>query len=178
MVVCLPSHQFGSYKKRDMCGSSFKNIQPKYQVGEILYLKEPYRVHNCIYSYLAQDGKNICFAYTSMCNIDSCTVNLEFKTKKDMPQCYAQHFIEITNVRCERLQNISYEDCIKEGIQEQRWIDGADRDIFYVVRDMSCELYNTPQLAYAALIDKISGKGTWESNPYVWVYDFKLLKNK
>ena len=28
---------------------------------------------------------------------------------------------------------------------------------------------------YSVLIDKISGKGTWESNPYVFVYDFKLI---
>jgi hypothetical protein len=32
--------------------------------------------------------------------------------------------------------------------------------------------------AYAFLIDKINGKGTWESNPYVWVYDFQLFNNK
>lgn len=30
--------------------------------------------------------------------------------------------------------------------------------------------------AFAALIDKIGGKGTWQSNPYVFVYDFKLIK--
>ena len=29
---------------------------------------------------------------------------------------------------------------------------------------------------YAALIDKISGKGTWENNPWVFVYDFELVK--
>ena len=36
--------------------------------------------------------------------------------------------------------------------------------------------WGTPQEAYAALIDKINGKGTWESNPYVWAYDFELVK--
>lgn len=36
-------------------------------------------------------------------------------------------------------------------------------------------LYNTPRDAFSALIDKVSGKGTWESNPYVWVYEFKLF---
>lgn len=34
----------------------------------------------------------------------------------------------------------------------------------------------TPRKAYAALIDKISGKGTWERNPWVFVYNFKLVK--
>jgi hypothetical protein len=34
--------------------------------------------------------------------------------------------------------------------------------------------YNTPQEAYAFLFNKIHGKGTWEQNPFVWVYDFEL----
>jgi hypothetical protein len=37
---------------------------------------------------------------------------------------------------------------------------------------------NTAQRCYADLIDKINVKGTWDSNPYAWVYDFELLKNK
>lgn len=36
--------------------------------------------------------------------------------------------------------------------------------------------YRTAKKAYAALIDKISGKGTWDSNPYVFVYEFELVK--
>ena len=36
--------------------------------------------------------------------------------------------------------------------------------------------YSTPQYAYAALIDKVSGKGTWKSNPWVFVYEFELVK--
>lgn len=34
----------------------------------------------------------------------------------------------------------------------------------------------SPKEAYAALIDALSGKGTWESNPYVFAYDFDLTK--
>lgn len=29
--------------------------------------------------------------------------------------------------------------------------------------------------AYSALIDKISGKGTWDANPFVFVYEFELV---
>lgn len=35
---------------------------------------------------------------------------------------------------------------------------------------------NSKSYAFAALIDKVSGKGTWESNPYVWAYEFELMK--
>lgn len=36
--------------------------------------------------------------------------------------------------------------------------------------------FATAKESFACLIDKMSGKGTWESNPYVWVYDFELIK--
>lgn len=85
------------------------------------------------------------------------------------------HHIRITNIRVERLQDISNEDCIAEGIYPKangRWY------CYDVVRrvGVSYDPYPDPREAYAALIDKISGKGTWESNPWVFVYDFELVK--
>ena len=88
------------------------------------------------------------------------------------------HHIRITNVRVERLQDISDEDCIKEGVckwtkdKELYKYDLADGFEMFEWRDKP----RTPQGAYAALIDKISGKGTWESNPFVFVYDFEIVK--
>lgn len=88
------------------------------------------------------------------------------------------HHIRITNVRVERLQEISDDDCIKEGVrkwtkdEELYKYDLADGFEMFEWRDKP----RTPREAYAALIDRISGKGTWESNPYVFVYDFELVK--
>ena len=89
------------------------------------------------------------------------------------------HQIRITSVRVERLQDISDEDCLREGITTKTegkyepgngygWdtsIDALKRDSFF-----------TPKAAFAALIDKVSGKGTWESNPYCFCYEFELIK--
>jgi hypothetical protein len=36
-------------------------------------------------------------------------------------------------------------------------------------------MYSSVRRAYAALIDKINGKGTWQFNPYVFVYDFETV---
>lgn len=88
---------------------------------------------------------------------------------------FMPHRIRITNIRVERLQDISDEDCIAEGIYPKangRWY------CYDVVRRMgvSYDPYPDPREAYAALIDKISDKGTWESNPWVFVYDFELVK--
>lgn len=88
------------------------------------------------------------------------------------------HHIRITDVKVERLQEISDEDCIKEGVRsfESREIvirHGLKEH--YTILNTSY-VFDTPREAYAKLIDKISGKGTWESNPFVWVYDFELVK--
>lgn len=36
--------------------------------------------------------------------------------------------------------------------------------------------YITPREAFAALIDKVSGRGTWDSNPWVFAYTYELVK--
>ena len=83
------------------------------------------------------------------------------------------HAIRITNIRIERLQDISDEDCLKEGIwcDENVGLEGTT----YWYHGLSNSSFRTPQEAYASLIDRISGKGTWASNPYVFVYDFELI---
>lgn len=84
------------------------------------------------------------------------------------------HRIRFTNIRIERLQDISDEDCIAEGIYPKA--NGRWYCYDVVIRmGVSYDPYPDPREAYAALIDKISGKGTWESNPWVFVYDFELI---
>ena len=86
--------------------------------------------------------------------------------------------IRITDVRVERLQDISDEDCLKEGIIKN-WHAPACKNYYYVpgieVKSVK-DVHDTPQEAFAHLINKVSKKGTWESNPYVFVYDFELVK--
>lgn len=84
------------------------------------------------------------------------------------------HHIRIIKIRIERLQDISEEDCLKEGI----WRDDniGLKGVTYWYTSLANSPYRTAKEAYAALIDKISGKGTWASNPYVFVYEFELIK--
>lgn len=83
------------------------------------------------------------------------------------------HKIEITGIRVQRLQDISDEDCLAEGVI--KYADGV-----YTYYENGKKYYHanldTPQKAFAELIDSINGKGTWESNPFVFVYEFKLVK--
>jgi hypothetical protein len=60
---------------------------------------------------------------------------------------------------------------MKDGIQKLG--EYADFNCYY---DGCINHFSTPRKAYAALIDHINGKGTWERNPFVFVYDFNFLK--
>ena len=92
------------------------------------------------------------------------------------------HQIEITDYRVERLQQISDDDCLKEGIiKRDDLIDSQMNNIVRYTFEGSFEnhiykTYKSPREAFAALIGKISGKKCWESNPWVLVYSFRLVK--
>ena len=88
---------------------------------------------------------------------------------------FMTHHIRITDINVERLQDISDEDCLKEGIYEDSGDDEFPPSIFYEFDGNKDDGFDTPREAFAALIDKVSGKGTWESNPYVFVYVFELI---
>ena len=81
-----------------------------------------------------------------------------FRSPLFMPEWAARYFLKILAVRAERLQEITEEDAIKEGI------DG--------------DFQEYPRLAFSGLWDSINPKHPWESNPWVWVYEFELLKEE
>lgn len=85
------------------------------------------------------------------------------------------HQIRITGIRCERLQDISDEDCVKEGVR----VGSQALEYPYYFIDtkqfLICD-YKSPRRAFAALIDKVSGRGTWDRNPWVVAYEFELVK--
>lgn len=90
---------------------------------------------------------------------------------------YMPHQIRITGSRCERLQDISDYDCFREGISES-WYESTDTTTYGFADEKkgTAVEFDTPREAFAALIDKVSGRGTWKSNPWVVVYEFELVK--
>lgn len=99
--------------------------------------------------------------------------NKMFVSAKLMP-----YRIRITGVRCERLQGISDEECMKEGVVDVTYFKTGGRpyELFALPGHEYEETFNTPRQAFAEFIDKDSGRGTWERNPWVMVYEFELLK--
>ena len=84
------------------------------------------------------------------------------------------HHIRITDVKVERLQDISDEDVLREGV----WQFYDNKNLFYVSKAIGYApdvAFPSAREAFWYLIDSISGKGTWESNPFVAAYSFELI---
>lgn len=84
------------------------------------------------------------------------------------------HHIKITDIKVERLQEISDEDILSEGV----WQFYDHKGLFYISKNIGYAptvAFPTAREAFWYLIDNVSGKGTWESNPLVVVYSFGLL---
>ena len=103
------------------------------------------------------------------CYAGACYKNKMFVKAELMPR-----HIKITNIHVERLQDISNEDCIREGVyMDYDEHGGLYTTPYYDYPNNKHNGFDTPREAFAALIDKVSGKGTWDSNPMVWVYEFE-----
>ena len=86
------------------------------------------------------------------------------------------HRIRITDIKIKRLQDISDEDCLCEGVTKGKFND-FPHDMYFPYKGCKdSEVRYTARAAFAALIDKVSGKGTWQANPWVFAYEFELVK--
>ena len=140
---------------------------PKYKIGEIIAVAQSYR--DC--GGVNEDGVPI----WEIISQEVGGTNAGWDNKMFVRGDLMPHKIRITNVRIQRLQDISDEDCLKEGIQKM--LTGCEyyQYSFYDNDKGLWNNYKTPREAFAHLINKVSKKGTWESNPYVFVYDFELV---
>lgn len=159
--------------ERDLIEAYFGNNPKKipYKVGEVVAIAQSYENAGIDPTTMLGDGSNG-FIFN-----EKGWTNKMFVKAELMP-----HQIRITKVRVERLQDISDEDCIAEGVELNTRQYEYDGTKYYCVRGLGhwrsfgCDNYKSPREAYAALIDKVGKKGDWESNPYVFVYDFELIK--
>jgi len=139
---------------------------PRYKVGEVLYLKEPY-----IIEHLAKGVETINYTFEH----NSYDEGIIFKNKLFMPASAARAFIRITGIRCERLLDISDEDCIAEGVRAK----GIFGCVNYTKSiEYGMEVYGmTPKDSFISLYrfaNKI--KPTAEiPNLWVWVFSFQYL---
>lgn len=146
-------------------------ILPKYKLGEVVAIAQSYmdvdRFH--------RKGKNADYLEY----LDSILPELKlypgWGNKMFVKADLMPHHIKITDIKVERLQDISDEDCLKEGIIH-KYTDNDGIKIYHTPHTKRGYLStDVAQQAFAVLIDKVSGKGVWESNPFVFVYEFVLV---
>lgn len=160
---------------------------PQYKVGEVVAIAQSYKSINEFYeiaykrhnSFHGQIVTNYDIPFKEIVKWFELRESLKYTAgwtnKMFVKADLMISHIRITNVKIERLQDISDEDCLKEGIYKGQCgsADTHFMDAYYYKGDI--QPYCTPREAFAALIDKVSGKGTWLKNPYVFCYSFKLI---
>lgn len=148
--------------------------KPRYRVGETVYIKEAWT-----YITLAEkdpwkdraekdgsfrrmpDGSPVSVWYKS----SGVEIGTSWSTPLFMPAWAARYFIQITDVRPERLQEITEKEAEAEGIDPSRCIDENYLD-FPAVK------------MFARLWDSINKPPyDWNSNPFVFVYSFRMVRD-
>ena len=142
----------------------------RYKVGEIVAVAQNYfstydesKWENGIWYNEFADGSDI-------------TNHAGWLNKMFVKAEYMPHQIRITGIHCERLQDISDAECLKEGVRVEFARNGSPMYYYFDTKRWREVWFDTPREAFAALIDKVSGWGTWASNPWVVVYEFELVK--
>ena len=130
---------------------------PYGQPGDRLWVRETFAHHvQAIGSKHDEDGPFVYAADGEFAK--QYRLGNKWKPSIFMPRWASRITLEITNIRVERLQDISEEDARAEGC----WALG----------DCEC----TAKRQYQELWESINGKGSWDANPWVWVVEFRRIK--
>lgn len=143
-----------------------------YQIGDKLYVRETFATG---YAIGGIDGnQNVISEIYKASTKPSDVGDLNWKPSIHMPKEYARIWLEVTNIRVERVQDITEDDVWKEGLNKEEYYDWLE--------DASCigvpagTTYEKPKDLYSYLWNSIYKN--WEENPFVWVIEFKVLTIK
>jgi len=145
--------------------------------GDVLWVREKFAYRDCDTSchkvrieYAASEGEKYYIFPKNSMRILSVPLGSEKKWMPNihMPKDACRIFLEITSIRVERLQDISEEDAISEGVDQVDYVNVPKDGI----------KYNTPtyRQAFRTLWMKINGPESWNSNPWVWIVSFKSIE--
>ncbi|MCR5131261.1 MAG: hypothetical protein K6C10_07380 [Prevotella sp.] len=145
----------------------------RYMVNEIVAVAQSYHALNKS-GYVAPEWLE-----------HTCESSAGYENKMFVRADLMPHRIRITNIKVERLQDISHEDCLKEGLSIATVNNGqgnygyhTEYNLVYYDNFGRTKIIGGRNVreVFADLIDRVCGKGTWDSNPYVFVYEFELMK--
>lgn len=145
-------------------GMSVPYTCPYGQVGDILWIRE---------SFSKVEFKDKPILYLFKANPDH--QSMKWKPSIHMPKVAARIWLRITNVRVERLQDISEEDAKAEGIDELFDSSVEERWKNYGLEPYNKPL-NNPASSFMTLWWRINGMDNWDANPWVWVIEFERIE--
>lgn len=154
--------------------SMFDNpLEPPYQPGDILYVRETWEHFECCccegdehgncYREPQQSALNKscgCYMYRAT---DEIYGDAMWHPSIHMPKEAARIWLKVTNVKVERLQDITSEQICKEGVEveEPYVLNGEEK------RYAFSSLWNST--VKKSELDRYG----WDANPYVWVISFE-----
>lgn len=167
-------------------GATFQNCEefartkcPYGKPGDRLWVRETWQITN----FLHPSNENYGYVYKASENGKDWQENTEewkWKPSIHMTKAAARIWLEITEISVERLQDISKEDAIAEGVDTYfNSIVKQDcyRDYLFKGEDwMTPEgEYYYPGFSFRSLWESINGAESWDLNPWLWVIKFKVL---
>lgn len=148
---------------------------PYGEPGDRLWVKETHAFYSLQYHELGKwhpTDRDVCCHYREGCPMELSDCIEKWRPSIFMPRWASRLTLEITDIRIERLNAISEDDAIAEGIDV--FEDGAG----FTVPLKNGKLgpwHRNPADAYRSLWEVINGAGSWAANPYVWVIQFKRV---
>ena len=146
--------------------------KPRYKVGEIVYIKEVWRIINAFASSPSDFGIEYLTVthevrwWRDNGNIMSYPIDEKLRSPLFMPSIYARYFIQVIDARQENLQDITEPDVDAEGLTFERVMGTWKYNGHY---------YDLKELAYAELWDSINKKFPYASTPGVWRYEIAQI---
>jgi hypothetical protein len=142
-------------------------VKPAYEVGETIAIAQAYKTLR----WPALPGIDWEAITDEVTHSEGWTNKMFVKAE------YMPHAIRITGIKAERLQSISEADIMREGIHEGEFMNTRDKYYFDEWGDVPNHItFKTPRLAFQSLIDKVCKRGTWKRNPWVFAYEFELVR--
>jgi uncharacterized protein YqfB (UPF0267 family) len=147
--------------------------EPRYKIGEIVAIKQ-------CYCSIYDENKD--FLGSRDILINEIFTSVGWRNKMFVKNELMLHKIKITGIKQCRLQDISDEECEREGIGCMELFDDDLKEVFYYIGAFlgwlndKQKTFKTSKEAFSYLINKLNGKGYWESNPLGYAYEFELVK--
>lgn len=163
VATCVdPGKDFGKVRIFD---GITKVAQSRYRIGEVVAVVQSYRD-----TFSKLDWVNV-LAYKGTAG---------WKNKMFVAPDLMKHRIKIKDIRVEKQQDISFDDCLAEGILEWKVKDFRPVSYAYDAEldpKKKKKWFQSPIEAYLQLCRKIYAGPMWAIyNPLVFVYEFELIK--